>query len=246
MSGGDTFGIGPALDEESVLSRLRALGPSAIGLATELFVETGWPELVARASAWSRAALELSALTAAELDGVVAYLEHSSPPIRYLSLHAPLVLVDGGEQSLVARLSEVESRVAAVIQHPHILAEPALLAPLGKRLLLENMDAQKPGGRLVAELEPYFRSLPKAGFCLDVAHVASVDPEMKLGRDLLDAFGARLRELHISGMDAECTHVPLDADSVARYAPILRRCRHVPWILESLPADVPIDIVSPR
>jgi hypothetical protein len=35
-----------------------------------------------------------------------------------------------------------------------VLTEPAALAPLGQRLVLENMDAQKPGGRVVAELEP--------------------------------------------------------------------------------------------
>jgi hypothetical protein len=207
-------------------------------VATELFADKGWPALVARASGWSRTALELSALTAAEFDGAVSYLQRWRPPIRHVSLHAPIVRVDGGEQRLVARLAEAESRLAAVIQHPDVLAEPSALAPLGERLLLENMDAQKSGGRVVAELEPYFRCLPEAGFCLDVAHVRTLDATMRLGHDLLDAFGARLGELHVSGIDTDCNHVPLDADCIERYSPILRRCRHVPWILESLPADV--------
>ena len=82
-------------------------------------------------------------------------------------------LDDGGEERLVGRLEDLESRVAALVQHPDVLTAPDLLAPLGRRLALENMDARKPG-RDVAELEPYFRVLPEAGLCVDVAHVNAI------------------------------------------------------------------------
>jgi hypothetical protein len=202
-----------------------------------VFGEDGWPELVERATRWSREALELSALTRAELDTVVPYLERSPPAIRHLSLHAPLTLAGGGERELVARVSEIESGLSTVVVHPHTLDEPARLAPLGKLVAFENMDVLKPGGRDVAELEPYFDELPEARLCLDVAHVKTVDPTLQLGHALLDAFGERLSELHISGIDADCNHVALEHEDVERYDPILRPCRHVPWILESLPAD---------
>jgi hypothetical protein len=61
---------------------------------------------------------------------------------------------------------------------------------------------------------------------------------MRLGHDLIDVYGTRLREPHPSAIDADCTHLPLDAASVEPYAPLPRACRHVPWILESLPADL--------
>jgi hypothetical protein len=233
------FGVAYVVDEASVLGRLAAFRPLALGVATELFAEEAWPGRVERASRWSQTAVELSALTASELAAALSYLRVSRPRVRYLSLHAPVALASGGERWLAARLSEVQSRLTAVIQHPHILGEPARLAGLGRHLLLENMDAQKPAGRVVEELEPYFRSLPEAGFCLDVAHVKTVDPSMRLGHDLIDAFGGRLRELHVSGIDVDCIHVPLDVGSIELYASVLRRCRHVPWILESLPADSP-------
>jgi hypothetical protein len=197
----------------------------------------GWPELVERATRWSREALELSALAPADLDSAVAYLERSPPAIRHLSLHSPLTLPGGGERELVARLSEIESRLSAVVVHPQSLDGPSRLAPLGTLVALENMDVRKPSGRDVAELEPYFEELPRARFCLDIAHVTTVDPTLELGHALLDAFGERLCELHISGIDADCNHVALEHADVDRYEPILRRCRHVPWILESLPAD---------
>jgi hypothetical protein len=222
--------------ESSVLGRLRALSPSAIGMSTGLFHEEDWSGLVARATGWSRAAIELGAYTPAALDSAVAFLRRSRPPIGYLSLHLPFALDDGGEERLVERVVGLESQVAAVVQHPDALTAPAMLAPLGGRLVLENMDIRKPG-RDVAELEPYFRALPEAGLCLDVAHAKTIDRELKLAHEFLEAFGTRLREVHISGIDERGNHLPLDADAVDSFADVLRRCRKVPWILESLPVD---------
>jgi hypothetical protein len=36
--------------------------------------------------------------------------------------------------------------------------------------------------------------------------------------DLIDVFGSRLREPHVSAIDAHCTHLPLDAASIELYA----------------------------
>jgi hypothetical protein len=116
----------------------------------------------------------------------------------------PFALDDGGEPRLVERLVGLESHVAAVVQHPDVLMAPAMLAPLGRQLVLENMDVRKPG-RDVAELEPYFRVLPEAGLCLDVAHAKTIDPELKVAHELLGVFGTRLRELHLSGIDERGT-----------------------------------------
>jgi hypothetical protein len=221
------------------MSHLRMLGPAAVGTATELFAGNTWPGLVEQAMRWSRSALELSALTTAELESAVAYVRASPAPVGWLSLHCPVVPGHGDANYLAGCLLELGSRLAVAVQHPDILREPAGLTPLGRRLALENMDAGKPDGRLVPELELYFRALPEARFCLDVAHVKTVDPTMELGHALIDAFGDRLCEVHVSGIDADYNHVPLHRADLDSYAPVLRRCRHVPWILESLPADAP-------
>ena len=39
------------------------------------------------------------------------------------------------------------------------------------------MDNRKSTGRVADELKPVFDELPEAGFCLDVAHVHSIDPD---------------------------------------------------------------------
>ena len=109
------------------------------------------------------------------------------------------------------------------------------------------MDARKPTGRTVAELAPYFAALPEAGFCLDVAHVLSVDPSMEAGERLLDAFAGRLRHLHVSSVDEGCRHVPLTVEHETRYAELLRRCPDVPWILEApLPESRAAGLAGPR
>lgn len=105
-------------------------------------------------------------------------------------------------------------------------------------MVLENLDHRPSTGRTPAELAPFFEALPKAGFCLDVAHVTAIDPTLLLAHQLLDAFGARLRQLHLSSfVRDEAKHVPLTDEDITRFEPILRRCRGVPWILEAPLSD---------
>ena len=117
--------------------------------------------------------------------------------------------------------------------HPDTIDDAPRYAALGSALVLENMDARKRGGRTAVELAPYFAALPQAGFCFDVAHVASVDPTLAEGERLLDRFGARLRHVHVSSLDEDCHHVALTAGDEERFGALLRRCRDVPWILEA-------------
>ncbi len=78
-----------------------------------------------------------------------------------------------------------------------------------------------------------FAALPEAGLCLDVAHVWTNDPTLALGHELLDAFGDRLRQLHVSGIEPDGTHRTTTAADLALYEPLLERCDHVPWLLEA-------------
>jgi hypothetical protein len=193
-----------------------------------------WPGLVRGACAVSPFAVELSALSGAELPSLVAYLRSNpSLPFRYVSVHAPAKALRGDELELLGRLP---LWVRTVVVHPDAL--PGDLGPLrrlGSRLLIENMDARKSTGQRPEELAELFRELPDAGFCLDVAHVASIDRSMELGHELLDAFRSRLRHVHLSSLDGEGRHRELREDDERDFAGVLDRCRDVPWILEALP-----------
>jgi hypothetical protein len=95
------------------------------------------------------------------------------------------------------------------------------------------MDTRKDDARTVVELERYFTLLPAARFCFDVAHAQLHDPTMGLAHELLDAFGDRLVEVHLSSIEPSGAHVPLRAEDAETFQPVLERCVGVPWVLEA-------------
>lgn len=195
---------------------------------------TDWTDMATRARATSTEALELAALSERELPGLLEYLG-SSPalPFRFLSVHAPSKHRAMPESDLVALLEPLVGRVEAIVVHPDTLDDLGAWIPLGRTLTIENMDLRKATGRTADELAPILATLPQAQLCFDVAHAAQVDPTLGAGHEILDRFGSRLRHLHVSALDDAGRHRPMTAADEAHLAPLLDRCRDVPWILEA-------------
>lgn len=199
-----------------------------------------WPNALAEAEQFG-AAVELSALSLSELPGLTAFLAGDHPALGYLtrachvSVHGPVKGLTGDWEGVTRQLEALPRQIGSIIMHPDTLSEEAYapLRRLGSRLVLENMDCRKDTCKTALELTPVFASLPEAGFCLDVAHVWSVDQTLALGQDLLDAFGSRLREVHVSGIELDGKHRPTTQADLERYAPLLDQVGHVPWIFES-------------
>lgn len=193
-----------------------------------------WPRLVEEAVSASSFAVELAALSEGEFPSLVDYLA-SDPtlPFRYVSVHGPSKDRRMPEADLVVALAGMPSFVDALVLHPDLMDDVAAYEPLGSRLVIENMDARKAIGRTADELEPVFDALPEAGLCFDVPHAWSVDPSMAVGHELLTRFTSRLRHVHVSSVSGECRHEPLTAEHEEVFAPLLARCRDVPWILEA-------------
>jgi sugar phosphate isomerase/epimerase len=137
----------------------------------------------------------------------------------------------------VARLTALSALVDGIVMHPDTIEDPVRYRALGRKLVLENMDARKEEGRRVDELATWFAELPEAGFCFDIAHAWSVDQTMEAGMELLDAFRARLRHLHVSSLSPELHHEPLSEEHEGHFMPLLQRCLDVPWILEAPPRE---------
>ena len=193
-----------------------------------------WPALVDEAAGVSTTAVELSALSGDELTGLVAYLRDEPELLfAYVSVHAPVKGIDPIRgYSLLRELPPV---VRSIVVHPDGALDLDSCRGLAGRLTLENMDFRKDTGRVATELEPFFASLPDAAFCLDIAHAHSIDPSMNAAHELLDRFGARLRQVHLSSLDDDGHHLPLREGDGSLFAPVLDLCRGVPWILEALP-----------
>jgi hypothetical protein len=195
-----------------------------------------WFRLVEEASRVSSFAVELAALGEDELPSLLDFLLGEPPlPFRYLSVHGPSKGRRMPERELVACLAELPVIVDAIVLHPDQIGDAAAYAPLGGRLVIENMDSRKSMGAHGEELEALFEQLPEAGFCFDIAHAWTVDPAMQSGGELLDRFAPRLRHVHLSSISSDHKHIPLSAEHKELFAPLLSRCRDVPWILEAEP-----------
>lgn len=214
------------------------LGHHPVGASTGYMVDSrgDWPRLLEEASRVSSFAVELTALREDELPSLLAFLGGAPTlPFRYVSVHGPSKARRMPEPELVAQLAALPAFVNAIVLHPDQIDDPGLYAQLGGRLVIENMDSRKAAGQTGDDLAGLFEILPDAGFCFDVAHAWTVDPTMETGKDLLDRFASRLRHVHLSSMSADLGHVPLSIEQEKLFAPLLSRCRDVPWILEAEP-----------
>ena len=197
-----------------------------------------WPHLVSGALAVSSFAIELSALSEQELPSLIEFLSRQRQlPFRYISVHAPSKGMTMPEAELTGLLDDLPSWIDAIVVHPDVIEDPRNYAALGRRLVIENMDARKDDGRDATELATYFEALPQAGLCFDVAHAGSIDETMTVGAEILDSFTSRLRHVHLSSLDADSHHVPLTTEDEERFSHLLDRCRDVPWILEAPPPN---------
>lgn len=164
------------------------------------------------------AAVELSALRFAELPPLVAALDGLDlSSFSYVSVHAPGTLAAGEEARAVELLAAVAERGWPIVLHPDAVHRFERWAGFGRLLLIENMDGRKPAGRTAAELARVFERLPDAALCLDVGHARQVDASMAEARRILEAFGGRLRQLHVSDVGPGGEHSRLTPEAVVAF-----------------------------
>jgi hypothetical protein len=210
------------------------------GITTEAYEADAalgdWRAAVAHVTTEGWRYLELTAITPPLLDSLLRFLDdggNSLDAFERVSLHAPAVGVDDP-----ARILRRLPRQFDIVLHPNTYGEAAGVVELATRAVFENMDVAKSFGRNVDDLGRVFAQFPAAGFCLDVAHAWTNDHSLALGHELIDAFGGRLRQLHVSGIEPDGTHRVTTTRDLDLYEPLLDRCRGMPWLLETkLDAD---------
>lgn len=189
-------------------------------------------------------AVELSALRIDELDplaSAISQLDLTS--FSFVSIHAPSRFGPELEQSVVGRLASLVEWGYPIVVHPDVLFTPSVWSGLGGKLLIENMDKRKPVGRNVVELRPFFEALPDARFCFDIGHARQFDPSMTEASLLLQAFGGRLAEVHISEVSTASRHEPISRNAVRAFQAVRAYIpEDTPIILETLIADGQSDI----
>jgi len=235
--------LGPHFDSRPPLQLRHARMVNVLPVQTEtLAIATGafvaerddWPTAVARATRERWAAIELTAISERLYLDLEAFLRDAPDALaafKRVSVHAPVLLESS--RSAVAELLARGPAPFDMILHPDVYGREDAIAKLARKAVFENMDANKAFGRDVHDVAEVLERFPDAGFCLDVAHVWTCDRSLRLGLELLDAFGERLRQLHVSGIEPDGTHRPTTGEDLQLYEPLLARCRHGPWVLES-------------
>lgn len=202
------------------------------GIATGAWedVREDWEAAIARAAHEGWRYLELTAVGNSRLELLAGIDPSTLAPFERISVHTPSRDLTPAE--LLAQVDALPFEPVLIL-HPDVWRDESLLA-FGTRAVFENMDINKAYGRSVDDLREVFARFPEAGFCLDVAHVWTNDTSLTLGHDLLEVFGARLRQLHVSGTEPDGTHRETTPADLELYAPLLERCNGVPWILEGV------------
>lgn len=180
--------------------------------------------------------IELSALRRNELPPLleaIPTLDLSS--FRHVSVHAPSSFAEKDEGAVACALRDVALRHGwPVILHPDAIYRFERWTGFGPLLCIENMDGRKARGRSAEELLEVFERLPDASLCLDLAHARQIDPSMKEARRILDVFGDRLLQVHISDLDRASRHVRLTPAAIRAYQGAAALIPpHIPVILES-------------
>ena len=91
------------------------------------------------------------------------------------------------------------------------------------------MDRRKSVGRTAVQLQHVFDRLPRATFCFDIGHARQVDPTMQEAASLLQSFGDRLRQVHMSDVNSQSRHERLNYESIMAFRRVAR------WLDESVP-----------
>jgi hypothetical protein len=181
-------------------------------------------------------AIELSALREAELVPLIGILDSLDlGQFEYISFHAPSRLIEMSEGKVVELLENGVNREWPIIVHPDVIVDFACWKILGDRLCIENMDKRKPVGRTVSELEPFFQKLPHARFCFDIGHARQVDPTMSEAASILQHFGDRMEQIHMSYVASNSVHEPLNFEAIMAF----RR------VASLMPANVPVILETP-
>ena len=223
-----------------------------IGFSTGAIAKADYGKALADLRRHNVRAVELSALRYSELYPLVQALPRMElAHFEVVTFHAPSHFDSDQERSVVEMLQKVVDLKIPIVIHPDAIRSLECWTPLRDWLLIENMDKRKPVGRTADELNEFFRKLPEARLCFDVGHARQVDPTMAEARRILERFGERLAEVHLSEVNSSSKHDPLSAYAIEAFQSVASLIpEHVPAILETLidrgQSDIPTELTRAR
>jgi hypothetical protein len=159
------------------------------------FVELGLVKIERLNSGW------LNDITSDDLAG-----------FEYVAMHAPVFDYAGDDKShailrRIREFSETIRKLDLVVFHPDVVRDLSVLKSSGLPIGIENTDNRKKSGQTPGDLIKVFEQYPDFKLVLDVNHVYTNDPTMKLASDFYSQLGPKLVQVHLSGFAG--LHEPL-------------------------------------
>lgn len=208
-----------------------------VGYSTGALAYGDVESAIARAVQLGCEAIEISLL---RFDEFLAYagrlgdLDVSS--FARVTLHAPKY----------PRARDVERAVASalraapdwpVVLHPDRICDAGVWREFGELLLIENLDRRvRTFATAEGILDLINEDLPDASVCFDVAHAYQVDKTFSVARALVTELGSRIRQVHMSELDAAAQHCRTSSFVLSRYAWLLQRLGRVEAVIcEAVP-----------
>jgi hypothetical protein len=180
--------------------------------------------------------VELSALRDSELVPLIDALDTLDLSFaRYVSFHAPSRFDIHSEREAAQLLRALLPRRWPIILHPDAVDDPQNWRGFGEWLCVENMNKRKPIGRTVTELEAVFSVFPDASLCFDIGHARQVDPTMGQATLILQRFGNRLKQVHMSEVNSRNGHDPMSVTAINAFRKVARLIPpETPIVLETV------------
>lgn len=206
-----------------------------IGYSTGSLAKGDFRKALSMLESVETGAVELSSLRDTELMPLVNALPTLAVDgFQYVSFHAPVTFNHINEADVIAILKAHVPVHWPIIVHPDCITLWEYWASFGEQLCVENMDKRKPFGRTVKELDTVFEKLPDASFCFDIGHARQVDPTMSQASQLLKAYSHRLKELHVSEVNARSGHEPMSFTAINSFRQVASLIPEgIPLILET-------------
>ena len=184
-------------------------------------------------------AIELCAIKPERLDYLNKIDVNLLKSFSYISLHAPDINYKKDKLTLevldkIKKLHE-KFNFKTIVICPNYVKDFSVLN-LDLPISFENMDKRKNFGTNMDDMKKVFTILPDSKMVLDLTHIFTNDPSMKLSRDFLGEFRDRIIEIHLSGY-----FIHQDGDEQQHFPIFISKQKE---ILDSMPKNIPIIIES--
>jgi len=129
---------------------------------------------------------------------------------EYIAVHAPVFPYGSkGTDAIFEKITKLNElrKVNVVVFHPDTIENFEIFHNLPFPIAFENMDCRKTSFKKLEEIKSIIRIHDAAKIVLDINHIYTNDPTMRMASYFYDQLGLTIAHIHLSGYDGH--HDPM-------------------------------------